>query len=385
MSSSPAGGSRTRVLGLLFGVVALLSAFALASLASGAADPLSGGSVKLSLKAKGLKFSPKGPSLTITGGSVDPTNMSGSSTVTGKTTVKKGAKKTKLQFTAVTFTGGGAGSIDGKIGSKKVAKCLTFSGGALGRNGFDGTLSNAKTKLGKKCAKALGKKLGKVKTGSWGKVTSADTTPSAVTLTGGTATLTFDPAALDKLNRKGVDLQVQAPATETKTGTGGSLTAAEYKLPITGGSLAPNGSSGQLNTGGAIVLKKTANSESSSTGLCGITNNEVDVQNAVFDLAAKSVTATAVITTPPNPAGNSTINGGQLAVVQNVQFTANPNTKAFNGTAGLVNSVAAAGVENAVFGSSSTPGSSGGPCNTAAGDFAANDVIGPAALFATGQ
>src|SRR5437879_5437687 len=202
MSTSPAGGSRVRVLGLLFGLVALVSAFALASFASGAADTVSGGSVKLSLKAKGLKFSPKSPSVNLTGGSVDPTNMSGTTTASGKVTVKKGSKKSKLQFTAVNFTGGGAGSLDAKAGSKKVAKCLTFSGGTVGRSGFNGTLSNAKLKLSSKCAKTLSKSLGKVKSGSFGKVTSASETDSAITLTGGAAKLTFDPVALNKLNRK---------------------------------------------------------------------------------------------------------------------------------------------------------------------------------------
>ena len=65
MSSSPAGGSRARVLGLVIGLVALLSAFALASFASGAADTLKGGSSQLSLKQKGLKFASKKPKLTI--------------------------------------------------------------------------------------------------------------------------------------------------------------------------------------------------------------------------------------------------------------------------------------------------------------------------------
>jgi len=428
MSSSPAGGSRTRVLGLMFGLVALVSAFALASFASGAADTLKGGTAQLKLKQKGIKFSSAKPKLTITGGSVDPTNMSGTATLTGKSTVKKGKKKVALKFTGMTLTGGGAGSLDAKVGSKKVAKCMTFTKGALARNGFDGVLANAKLALSKKCSKAIKKKIGGSKKGAVGNVVTVDTVPSTVTVTGGSATLVFDSTALQHLSAHGL-LPNGAGAGQTGNGVTAIAPATldvashTFTFPVTGGTVAPDGSSGQIKLAGGILLKKVNTSCLSGGGVtagqptcdqtglgtasppthtvypaqgtsgswvaggattcpggpapagtppcngpggtwgptaCNDNNSEIAITDLVFDGASKVVTASAGITVPIAPSNNQTLANAPLSTITSFSGSMNPSTKTGSFNAALVNTLAGAGAENSVFGNSATPAAQGG-------------------------
>jgi hypothetical protein len=466
MSSSPAGGSRSRVRALLFGVIALVSAFALVSFASGAADTLKGGTAQLKLKQKKLKFKSAKPKLTITSGSVDPTNMSGTATVTGKTTAKGKKGKAKLQFTALNLTGGGAGSLDAKVGSKKVAKCMTFTKGALARNGFDGVLANAKLALSKKCAKQIKKKTGAGKKGAVGNVVTVDTVPSTVTLTGGSATLVFDNTALQHLSAHGLLPNGAGPG---QTGNGVSAIAPAtldvpthtFTFPVTGGSMAPDGSTGQVKLAGGIDLKKVNTSCLTGGGVvsgqptcaqvgpgtaappdhvvypaqgtsgswvagpastcpggpapsgtapcngpggtwgptaCNDNNSEIAITDLVFDAASKVVTASATITVPIAPSNNQTLANAPLSTITSFSGSLNPATKSGSFNAALVNTLAGAGAENSVFGSSATPtaqgGFNGGPysgCNAAANDFAPNaangtaDPIGQATLGVNAQ
>jgi len=441
MSSSPAGGSRVRVLGLLIGLVALLTAFGLASIASGASDTVKSGSATLSLKSKTLKFKPKGPKLTATGGSVDPTNVAGNLTVTGSTKVtpKKGKKKVKIDFTKVDLTGGGSGSIDAKVKGKSVAKCFTFSGGTVGRSGFDGTVSNGKLKISKACVKKINKasKGGKGKKGSVGKLSSLSETPATDTITSGTATLKFDPVALIKLSAHGAlpngDNGPAAPcsggfaaANPFRCGNGvnaiGPATldssTATFTFPLVGGALAPDGSAGQIKLGGGIDLKKVNASCDTGTGgviqagggpacattggrfpsppapqptACNNNNSEIAITDIVVDFSSKVSTATATITVPIAPSNNQTLSNAPLATLTVQSVSANGAARSFTGNATLVNTVAGAGAENSVLGSSATPAAQGGPCNDPANDFAPNsanatpDPIGVANFTAQGQ
>jgi len=426
LMSSSAGRTRAKGLGLIVALAVLGTTFMLASMASGAADTLKGGSVTLSgLKVSGIKkFSPKSPKLTITGGSVDPTTMSGSAVpLTGSTkaTVKNGKKVVKIAFTSMDLTGNGGGSLDVKAGSKKVTKCFTFSGGTDGRSSFDGTITGGTLKISSACTKAIvkaakkkaGKKV-KVKSGKAGKLGSIDTIPATVNLkAAGTATLKFDASALAKLSAHGVlpnagagngalnGVAPIAPATL-------DVPNVTFTFPIIGGAVAPDLSSGQIKLAGGIDLTKVNGSCRSGGGVtagactsdagtnasnnpCGKSGSEVKITDLVFDLGAKATTATATVLEPLSPSSNTVVPGAPLSSVTLTSTTIDPNARSFTGAASLNNTSQGAGLENSLFGSSATPAMQGGPCNALANDFQPNatnttpDPIGTSVLSAFGQ
>ena len=197
--STPAARSGS----ILIAVAALSGAALLmtASMAFGAADPLKGGTTtlanlklpgKVKLAAKGgATKSGKTVTLPITGGTLDPTNGSGP-VQNGGSIQLKGKKKVSLTSIVTTF--GSGGSISAKL-KGKTTKLATISGGAVGRAGFGGTVTDAVAKLTKKGAKALNKALGITRGGfKAGKLGTASTTtvPSTVGVTSATSSTTED-------------------------------------------------------------------------------------------------------------------------------------------------------------------------------------------------
>jgi hypothetical protein len=261
-------------------VGAAISAAALlvtASAAFGAADPLKGGStvlgplklpgkVKVAVKGGATK-SGKTVTLPITGGSLDPTNGSGPVQNGGKIQLKKGSHKATLKGIVTTF--GKGGGISAKVNGKK-KKLATISGGAVGRAGFGGTVTDAVAKLTKKGAKALNQALGIThggfKGGKLGKI-STTTVPSEVTITSATSETNLDVSDLiagcapagtcttyaGKLTEDGISPSYTPPGQQVGTVVTFS--------PQTSGTMAPDCTSGILSgSQGAVTLTKGSNS-----------------------------------------------------------------------------------------------------------------------------
>jgi hypothetical protein len=316
-----------------------------ASAAFGAADPLKGGTTTLALKlpAKvklavkgGATKSGKTVTLPITGGSLDPTNGSGPVQNGGTIQLKKGKKKAKLTSIVTTF--GSGGSISAKLNGKN--KTLAkISGGAVGRAGFGGTVTDAVAKLTKKGAKALNKALGITQGGfKGGKLGTISTTtvPSTVTVKSATSSTTEDLTGLPTCAGLGTCTTFAGKLTEdgvSNTPSNGATitpppTVVLTFTPQTGGSIAPDCTAGSLTgsqgavtlaKGGASITQANPNDdftakvvsfEVSATGLGSLprsaaTNLIVTPGTCLADAATKTITVTAT----------QTVNGVAASVV----------------------------------------------------------------------
>jgi hypothetical protein len=361
--------------GRAFKVAAAFSAAALlitASAAFGAADPLKGGSttlgpLKLPKKVKvsakgGATKSGKTVTLPITGGQLDPTNGSGPVQDGGKIVLKKGKEKATLTSIVTTF--GAGGSISAKVNGKN-KKLATISGGAVGRAGFGGTVTDAVAKLTKKGAKALNKALGITqggfKGGKLGKI-STTTVPSTVTVKSATSSTTEDLTGLPTCAGLGTCTTFAGKLAEdgisSTPSNGASLTPPPNVVltftPQTGGSIAPDCTAGTLTgSQGSITL---------SRGPASITQS-----NPVDDFSGKVVTfdvsATGVGALGRAPATNLIVTPGTC--------NADPANKTITVTATQTVLGLAAQTVNQVFGLDGSPCGPGGPpqdCPLAGGD-----------------
>jgi hypothetical protein len=252
-----------------------------ASSAFGAQDPLKGGTTtlahlklpgKVTAKAKGgATKSGKTVTLPITGGTLDPTTGSGPVQDGGKIQLKKGSHKATLKGIVTTF---GGGSITAKLNGKK-AKLGKISGGAVGRAGFGGTVTDAVAKLTKKGAGALNKALGLSHGGfKGGKLATVSTTtvPLTVTVTSATSSTTLDLSDLaggcattgtcttyaGKLVEDGISVSYSGGAQQNPPPFG-PITF----TPDTGGAMAPDCTGGNLTGAqGAVTLTRNANGHS---------------------------------------------------------------------------------------------------------------------------
>jgi len=375
-----------------FKLAAALSAAALlitASAAFGAADPLKGGTTtlanlklpkKVKLAAKGgATKSGKTVTLPITGGSLDPTNGSGPVQNGGSIQLKKGKKKAKLTSIVTTFGSGGA--ISAKLNGKK--KTLAkISGGAVGRAGFGGTVTDAVAKLTKKGAKALNKALGITRGGfKGGKLGALSTTtvPSTVTVKSATSSTTEDLTGIGppptfgciglgncttfagKLAEDGVTSTPSNGATITPPPT-----VVITFTPQTGGSIAPDCTAGTLTgSQGAITL---------SRGPASITqaNPNDDFGGKVVSF---EVSATGLGSLPRSAATNLIVTPGTCL--------ADPATKTITVTATQTVIGLAASVVNQVLGLDGSPCGPGGPPQDC--PLAAGDVVGTSRYTITTQ
>jgi hypothetical protein len=301
-----------------------------ASAAFGAADPLKSGTTtlanlklpgKVKLAAKGgATKSGKTVTLPITGGTLDPTNGSGPVEDGGTIQLKKGKKKASLTSIVTTF--GAGGSISAKLNGKKT-KLATISGGTVGRAGFGGTVTDAVAKLTKKGAKALNKALGITRGGfKAGKLATISTTtvPSTVAVTGGTVVNTGG-AAFGALVITGGDnahygrgVGLGGPFPLGVTVSNGATTpgpGAPVTFPVTGGSVAPDGKSGAVNTAGTLHVEKTVASNTppfTFPGTCeaggglvagqSIVGNFQQIDNPENNITGGSINANVTLRSP---------------------------------------------------------------------------------------
>jgi hypothetical protein len=251
-------------------VAALAALLALAPFASAASDPLAGGTTTLTLNknlfkklkkagVKVIKVSPgtvkaRKVTLPVSGGSLDPTNGLGTVEQSGGIKFKNGKKSAVVKAIVVDTT---TNSINANVAGKKM-KLASVSGVSAARNGFGANLTVGSTKLTSKAAKQLNKKLGftgkkakkaPFKGGKGMGSALSETQPKTVTvLPSGNASLVTSLATDTKLAKVLVGIETVAPTTET------APLPPTYAFPISGGTIAPNATSGILQTTGGLKL-----------------------------------------------------------------------------------------------------------------------------------
>lgn len=297
--TKPARG-RAAMLSVAVALVASVALLALAPLASAASDPLASGTTTITLNkglykklkrndVRVLKVSPakvkkRKVTLPVSGGSLDPTTGQGTTEHSGGIRFKRGKRSVTLKSFVLDTTNS---DLFAKIGGKrwKIAK---VKGTTFARNGFGTNLSASNLKLTGKAAKKLNKKLGlsggqrPFRGGGSLGAASSETQPKTVTVVAqNRATLVPDAGTFKKFATKGVNpltnITPIAPAEKVAAGGGFAFT-----FPISGGSLAPDLSTGTVNASGGIEIKKPGGSTVSFTNLS-------------IDFATKVVLADSVV------------------------------------------------------------------------------------------
>ena len=251
-------------------VAALAALLALAPFASAASDPLAGGTTTLTLNknlfkklkkagVKVIKVSPgtvkaRTVTLPVSGGSLDPTNGLGTVEQSGGIKFKHGKKSAVVKAIVVDTTNN---SLNANVAGKNM-KLASVSGASSARNGFGANVTIGSTKLTSKAAKQLNKKLGftgkqakkaPFKGGKGMGSALSETQPKTVTvLPGGNASLVTRLQTDQKLAEVLVGLETVAPTTET------APLPPTFAFPISGGTIAPNASSGIVQTSGGLKL-----------------------------------------------------------------------------------------------------------------------------------
>jgi hypothetical protein len=280
--STRLGRARGKMLPVAILAAALVAMLAIAPLASAASDPIKSGTTTLTInsgfnnKAKkaGIKIAAVKPSklkgtkatFAVTGGEIEPATGAGSITHSGGLKITWGKKSVTLKGLTVNTT---KKTLSAKVGGKTV-KLASLTGTSNARLGFGTSVSAKKVKLTSAGAKALNSKLTpaptktKVKKNGKTIVKTVKVKPpfKANTLLGSsvsevepetvvvapTGTMTFSGAlgVLGKLSAAEVKLEVLPPTTAT------SLTT--FVSPISGGTISPLGTSGQVNSAGGLKL-----------------------------------------------------------------------------------------------------------------------------------
>jgi hypothetical protein len=279
---------------------ALFALLAFAPFASAAADPVETGSATVTLnngfvkslkkqgvkiiKIKPAKLKGKKATFPVVGGEVDPTNGAGTLKLGGGLTFKHGKKKAPVKALVIDTKKKG---LFGKVAGKKV-KLTTLAGWTYTRAGFGVSMTVKKMKLTKAAAKQLNKKLG-FKKGKKPFVgnklmgsAKAEEQPATVTvLPGGNVSFKANKELLLKLKDVETDAKVIAPTTEKGLG--------DYELPITGGTVAPSGLAGVVQTAGGLLLTQKLDKGDGS-----FLETEITLGNMWLDLSAKTVTVEVV-------------------------------------------------------------------------------------------
>lgn len=347
--STRLGRARGRMLPLAIVAAAVAAMFVLAPLASAASNPIAKGSTKLTLnkgfnnKAKkaGIKITAIKPAtlkgtkatFTVTGGSVEPTTGKGTITHSGGLKIKWGKKSVALKAFELNTT---TKTLTAKVGGKSI-KLAKLGGVSSARLGFGNSIAAKNVKLTGAGAKALNKALTpkptKVKTkvkknGKTAvKVKTVKTKPpfKANMVLGKTSTevepqtdnvlaqenmvYSGDATLFGKLKDVGVEVQTISPT---------SVNGTTYTSGISGGTISPLGTSGQVNSAGGIKLVQKIPGTSLSTT---ITLGSIGV-----DLAAKTATVEVNGESNVEVEGKKPLNVGNLGRSSIADLTITGNT-----------------------------------------------------------
>lgn len=334
--TQPARGRRTMP-SMVAAFAALVALLAFVPLASATSDPLASGTTKITfnkglfnkLKKNGVKVLKVSPgtlkgrtaSLPVSGGAVDPTTGQGTVEHSGGIKFKRGKKSAAVNTLVLDTT---TSSLNAKVAGKKM-KLASVSGVTIARNGFGLNVTIGKLKLTGKAAQQLNKKLNIVtKTKGKGKAkgkasaskgpaannlfkgnqvlgsSASETQPKTVAvLPSGTASLKTDEATVKKFEEmppNGNLVKIE-PAPPTTVTPGPSPFAPILGFPISGGTIAPDASSGTVQTSGGVRLVQdfTAIEKGKTTMTLG---------NIWVDLSAKTASAEVLVESTVDPKAN---------------------------------------------------------------------------------
>jgi hypothetical protein len=394
---SPTGGGirRSAVISTLTTGV-LLSGLVAAGPALAGPDPMSSSSsVVLQLRSSGgLKLKPASLALPINMGALDPTTGAGTVETNKGFTARSKGRKAKVKITKLTFgANGGPGKMDAKIGKTKVKGGFAkLTGGTLTRDGWGAKLDGVAVKLSSKGAKALNRAFGPrhrgkasaaaggIKGGKPLGTTSVNAVPSTVEVLPG-GTLVFD-TALSFAFKLAAHCVNGVPASGEPSGVQPIPPATQnitvFTFPVTGGSIAPDFSSGTVvSAGGQLLMKNEDASVLPDRGPAGcsappplgtsITQTAFQTQ---FDI--KGLAADALL--PTGPLGVASLGTFNLAA-PGASATADAHTRQVTITAApvLLGSIPADLLNNTF------PNGSGNPSF----DFAPGDALGKISLTIT--
>ncbi len=246
--------------------IALLATALLLALATGARaayDPLGSGQTKLildrgfltALKREGAKLSALAPaklrgdtvSFPVAGGKFDPLAANGTVEHEGALLFRAGKRSIPLKALQLKTTQRRA-PLSAKVGGSQL-KLASAGGLEVARQGFGDKVAVADLAISAKLATRLGKKLhlrGAFAAGEPLGSTLTTAQPETVALLSrGSVALTLDPACAAKLGSLFVAVNPIFPAEHP----GGA-----FSLPIFGGTIAPDGSQGTIQTSGSLEL-----------------------------------------------------------------------------------------------------------------------------------
>jgi hypothetical protein len=349
-------------------VIAALLAFVPA--ANAARDPIAGGTTDLHLKKGFIKkltnlgvglagigtgqVSGNKISLPVTEGMFDPTDAQGHITSPGGFQLVMGTR-------SVPITDVEANTVHGFVRANIAGAHMqlgTFVDPTSGREGFGARVKAGQLTLTQKAARRISNQLGlRGARRIPSRVMSNEfnlTAPATVTLLGqNEATLQTSAAVVKKLGEKGVQpsgVNPIAPAKQPK--------AANFSFPVTGGTVTPNATSGQVTTAGGVEILKKGKTSSP----------QVKITNVILELQQKTGTAELEILPTPGQTGRSSL--VELAFPAN-SIQSNPLTRQItiqNAEAKL--QAPAAATLNSVF------NAGGGDAPPASSEFAGGELLG---------
>src|SRR6201994_2229416 len=328
--STRLGRARGKILPAAIAATALLAMLVIAPFASAASNPIASGTTTLTInngllksaKQIGIKITPVKPAkikgskatFAVTGGEVEATTGAGTVTHSGGLKIAWGKKSVTLKSFTVSTSGK---SLSAKIGGKTV-KVATLTGVSATRLGFGNGITAKKVKLTKAGANALNKKLTpaptktKVKKNGKTIVKTVKVAPpfKANTVLGSSNTevevgtdnvlakesMVFngDATLLGKLADVGVKIELISPTTASGT---------TFTSPISGGTIAPNGSTGAVNSSGGLKLVQNLPQGPSTS---------ITLANIGVDLAAKTAGVEVIGESNAETEGKKPLNVGNL-------------------------------------------------------------------------
>jgi hypothetical protein len=280
---------------------ALFALLAFAPFASATPDPVASGTTTVTLnkgwtkylKTFGVKIQKVGNAkvkgnkvtLKVTGGEMDPTNGLGTLTLGGGLKFKAGKKSATVKALVLNT---GKSVLTGKVSGKKV-KLAKLKGLSYSRNGFGVNVKLKSMKLEKAGAKQLNKKLGFAKGKpkpflagkNIGKASSESQPATVAIVPGGNVSFKADQELLLKLKDVETNASVISPTTEKGLGN--------YELPLTGGTISPTATAGQVQTAGGLLLTQKLDKGDGS-----FLETEITLGNMWLDLSARTVTVEVV-------------------------------------------------------------------------------------------
>jgi hypothetical protein len=368
---------------LFLGTVAIFALLAFVPTASAARDPIAGGSTDLHMKKGFLrKLSNAGVTVTgirggqttgnkvglaVRGGMLDPTNVEGH-------LEPQGGFKLSLGRRGVPIYGLSVNTVRGAVYAtvaKAHMQLATFANKVVTREGFGANFKAGQLVLTEKATRRISNRLGlrRNKRLEPGRVISnlyASAQPRTVNLLAqGSAVLTPSTTTLAKFAAKGVKLPTGiapiAPAT--------APSATTLAFPIAGGVIAPDGSTGTLQTTGGVEITKKTDKLSP----------QVKLKNVEVNFGTKvALVELEILPTPPFPGGTGRASIVDLTLPSG-SVTTNPGARQIfiTGAEAKLQAVAATTL-NSVFNQPA-------PAPPSSSDFVVGDPFGTFSLVAQAE